>query len=188
MSPNRIRPVEEERDRRLVGGVEHRRRRAAPPARRDAERERRETARRRPARRSAARARPDRSVVPRCPATRSGCVSAYSTGSSMLGTPSCASTLPSTNSTNECTTLCGCTTTSIRSYGSPNRKCASITSSALLASVALSTVILRPMRHVGCRSASSSVARSSCSVGPSAERAARRGDDDAPNLDARVAR
>ena len=33
---------------------------------------------------------------------------------------------------------------------SPKRKCASITSSALFASVALSTVILRPIRHVGC--------------------------------------
>ena len=54
--------------------------------------------------------------------TRSGCVSAYSTGSSMLGTPSCASTLPSTNSTNECTTLCGCTTTSMRSYGNAEQK------------------------------------------------------------------
>jgi len=38
---------------------------------------------------------------------RRGCVSAYKTGSSMLGTPICASTLPSTNSTKLCTTLCG---------------------------------------------------------------------------------
>ena len=54
--------------------------------------------------------------------TRSGCVSAYRTGSSIVGTLICASTLPSTNSTIECTTICGCTTTSMRSYGSPNRK------------------------------------------------------------------
>ena len=40
----------------------------------------------------------------------------------MLGTPSCASTLPSTNSTNECTMLCGCTTTSMRSYGQAEQK------------------------------------------------------------------
>ena len=40
----------------------------------------------------------------------------------------------------------------------PKRKCASITSSALFASVALSTVILRPIDQVGCRSASASVA------------------------------
>ena len=81
----------------------------------------------------------------------------------MVGIPTCASTLPSMNSTNECTTLWGCTTTSMRSYGTPKRKCASMTSSALFASVALSTVILRPMLHVGCRSASATVARSSCS-------------------------
>ena len=37
------------------------------------------------------------------------------------GTPSCASTLPSTNSTNEWMMLCGWTTTSMRSYGTPNR-------------------------------------------------------------------
>ena len=47
--------------------------------------------------------------------------------------------------------------------GNPKRKCASITSSALFASVALSTVILRPMRHVGWRKRVFSVARSSCS-------------------------
>ena len=46
---------------------------------------------------------------------------------------------------------------------SPNRKCASITSSALFASVALSMVILRPIVHVGCLSASASVACSSWS-------------------------
>src|SRR6195952_5330670 len=82
-------------------------------------------------------------------ATRSGCVNAYNTGSSILGTPTCARTLPSTNSTKECTTLCGWTTTSMRSYGRPNKKCASMTSSALFASVALSTVILRPIDQVG---------------------------------------
>jgi hypothetical protein len=70
-------------------------------------------------------------------------------GSSIVGRPICASTLPSQNSTKLCTTLCGCTTTSMRSYGTPNRWCASMTSSALLASVALSTVILRPIDHVG---------------------------------------
>jgi len=58
-------------------------------------------------------------------------------------------TLPSSNSTIEWTMLCGCTTTSIRSYGTPKRTCASITSRALLASVAESTVILRPIDQVG---------------------------------------
>ena len=40
----------------------------------------------------------------------------------------------------------------------PNRKCASITSRALLTRVAESTVILRPIFHVGCCSASATVA------------------------------
>src|SRR2546426_11643422 len=76
-------------------------------------------------------------------------------GSSIVGKPTCASTEPSTNSTNACTTDCGCTTTSTAGYGNANRKCASITSSALLTRVAESTVIFFPMRHVGWRSASS---------------------------------
>ena len=58
-------------------------------------------------------------------------------------------TLPSQNSTNACTMLCGWTTTSSASYESPNRWCASISSSALFASVALSTVILLPICQVG---------------------------------------
>src|SRR2546427_9476065 len=60
-------------------------------------------------------------------------------GSSIVGKPTCASTEPSTNSTNACTTDCGCTTTSTAGYGNANRKCASITSSALLTRVAEST-------------------------------------------------
>src|SRR2546427_12798534 len=79
-------------------------------------------------------------------------------GSSIVGKPTCASTEPSTNSTNACTTDCGCATTSTAGYGNANRKCASITSSALLTRVAESTVIFFPMRHVGWRSASSTVA------------------------------
>src|SRR5213592_163589 len=50
-------------------------------------------------------------------------------------------------------------TTSIRSYSTSNRKCASITSSALLTSVAESTVIFLPIVHVGCLSASATLAR-----------------------------
>jgi len=67
----------------------------------------------------------------------------------MLGKPSCASTEPSANSTNEWMMDCGCTTAVTWSNPAPNRKCASMTSSALLASVALSIVIFRPIRHVG---------------------------------------
>src|SRR3972149_5925247 len=91
--------------------------------------------------------------------SRSGCVSAYRMGSSMDGKPSCASTDPSANSVSAWITDCGCNTTSIPSNGSPNRKWPSITSSALLARVALSTVILGPIRQVGWLSASSTVAR-----------------------------
>ncbi len=49
---------------------------------------------------------------------------------------------------------CGCTTTSMRSYGVPNRWCASITSRPLFISVAESIVILPPIAQVGCLSAS----------------------------------
>src|SRR6266542_464353 len=76
----------------------------------------------------------------------------------MFGNPICARTEPSTSSTKACTTDCGCTTTSTASYPTLNRKCASITSRALFASVAESTVIFFPIRHVVCRSASVTVA------------------------------
>ena len=51
----------------------------------------------------------------------------------------------------------------MRSYGMPKRKCASISSSPLFASVAESIVIFGPMRHVGCASASSGVTSASSS-------------------------
>src|SRR5213080_1595118 len=56
-------------------------------------------------------------------------------------------------------TDCGCMTTSTFWYGTSNRKCASMTSSALFTSVAESTVIFLPMVQVGCFSASATVAR-----------------------------
>ena len=64
---------------------------------------------------------------------------------------------PSTNSTSEWTMLCGCTTTSTWSMGTPKSHRASIISSPLLNSVAESMVILRPMFQVGCFSACSGV-------------------------------
>ena len=51
----------------------------------------------------------------------------------------------------------GWMTTSMRSYGTSKRKCASISSRPLFASVAESIVIFGPMRHVGCASACSAV-------------------------------
>ena len=58
-------------------------------------------------------------------------------------------TLPSTNSTIECTTLSGWITTSTCSGSSSKSQRASITSSALFISVAESIVILGPIRQVG---------------------------------------
>ena len=61
---------------------------------------------------------------------------------------------PSTNSTIECTTEVGWTTTSIRSNGMSKSRCASITSSPLLTRVAELMVTNGPMSQVGCASAS----------------------------------
>ena len=57
-------------------------------------------------------------------------------GSRMSGGLAWASVEPSTNSTMECTTDCGWTTTSIRSNGTSNSRCASMTSRPLFISVA----------------------------------------------------
>ena len=62
---------------------------------------------------------------------------------------------PSTNSTIECTTLVGCTTTSMRSKGIPKSRWASITSRPLLTRVAELMVTTGPMSQVGWASASS---------------------------------
>src|SRR5437867_2964892 len=83
----------------------------------------------------------------------------------MSGGASCAFTLPSTNSTSECTMLWGWITTSIRSAAKPNSQCASITSSPLFISVAESTVIFLPIFQVGCAKASSGVTWASDSNG-----------------------
>ncbi len=79
-------------------------------------------------------------------------------GIRMSGTPICAITLPSLNSTIEWTTDWGWITTSIREGGRPNSHVASITSSPLFMRVAESTEIFAPIRHVGCPSACATVA------------------------------
>ena len=61
------------------------------------------------------------------------------------------------NSTIECTRLWGCTSTSMRSPGRPNRWCASITSRPLFIRVAESTEIFGPIDHFGCLTASATV-------------------------------
>src|SRR5918992_3568579 len=78
----------------------------------------------------------------------------------MSGCPRWASVAPSHRLTSACTIDCGCTTTSIDSYGTPNRWWASISSSPLFISVAESTVIFPPICQVGCASASSTVTES----------------------------
>src|SRR4051794_12385735 len=81
----------------------------------------------------------------------------------MSGWPRWASDAPSHRCTSAWTIACGWTTTSIRSYGTPNKWCASISSRPLFISVDESIVILPPIAHVGCLSASSTVTLSSCS-------------------------
>ena len=65
------------------------------------------------------------------------------------------------NVTMECTIDCGCTTTSMRSYGMPNSRCASMSSSPLLTSDAEFKVFIGPIDQVGCAPACSGVTRSS---------------------------
>ncbi len=87
----------------------------------------------------------------------------------------CASVAPSQSETSACTIDCGCTTTSIWSYGVPNSQCASITSRPLFISVAESIVIFPPIAQVGCCSAASTLTSRELGAAAAAERAARRG-------------
>ena len=66
----------------------------------------------------------------------------------------------------------------MRSYGSPKRKCASITSSPLFASVAESIVIFAPIVQVGCASASLGRHVGELVARAAAERPAARGQDE----------
>ena len=102
--------------------------------------------------------------------------------------PICAMIDPSFSSTIECTIDCGCTTTSICDGGTPNSQCASITSRPLFISVAESIVIFGPICHVGCFSASAAVTFVERRQRSAAERAARRGEDQPPQLAARRGR
>src|SRR5215212_116572 len=82
-------------------------------------------------------------------------------GSLMSGSAACSTTEPSSKRAPPCTTDWRCTTTLTSSNGTPNRWCASITSSPLFIIVAESMVIFLPIRHVGCLSASSGPASTS---------------------------
>ena len=83
----------------------------------------------------------------------------------MSGVDNWAMIEPSTYSTIEWTTLCGCTTTWTRGISMSKSHRASIISKPLLNSVAESMVILRPMTHEGCLSACSTVTASKASFG-----------------------
>jgi hypothetical protein len=78
------------------------------------------------------------------------------------GTPSCAIRLASRYSTIEWTIDWGWMRTSIRDGGRPKSHIASITSNPLFIRVAESTEIFAPIRHVGCPSASATVASRIC--------------------------
>ena len=76
----------------------------------------------------------------------------------MSGGDAWATVEPSTNSTIECTTDCGCTTTAMSSGGTSNSRCASISSRPLFTIVAELIVTTGPIDHVGCASACAAVA------------------------------
>ena len=90
----------------------------------------------------------------------------------MSGGDACASVEPSTNSTIECTTDCGCTTTVMSSTGTSNSRCASMSSRPLFISVDELIVTTGPIDQVGCASACCGRDRLDVVVRPAAERAA----------------
>ena len=106
--------------------------------------------------------------------SRSGQDSPSAIGSRMSGGDACAIVEPSTNSTIECTTDCGWTTTSMSATGTSNSRCASISSRPLFTRVAELTVTTGPIDQVGCASACSAVTPASVVREPAAERAAGR--------------
>ena len=95
--------------------------------------------------------------------TRSGQDIPNAIGKRMSGGEHWASTEPSTNSTIEWTTDCGCTVTSMRSNGMSNKRWASISSSPLLTIVAELVVTTLPITQVGWASAWAGVTSWSCS-------------------------
>ena len=122
----------------------------------------------------------DRRRRPPAPGPASPAPSAI--GSRMSGGLAWAIVEPSTNSTIEWITDCGCTITSMSSYGTSNSSCASITSSALLTMVAELIVTTGPMSQVGCASACSGVTSRQLVAAPAPERPAAGGEDQPAHL------
>ena len=79
---------------------------------------------------------------------------------------------PSMKVTIECTIDCGCTTTSMRSYGMPNSRCVSMSSRPLLTSDAEFSVFIGPMTRSGGRRPVPGVTRLELGGRPAAERPA----------------
>ena len=98
------------------------------------------------------------------PGTRDGQPSASAIGSFMSGGLAWAIVEPSVNVTIECTIDCGCTTTSMRSYGMPNSRWVSISSRPLLTSDAEFSVFIGPIDQVGWAPACSGVTSSRSSA------------------------
>ena len=119
--------------------------------------------------------------------SRCGQASASAIGSLMSGGLAWAIVEPSTKVTIEWITDCGCTTTSIRSYGMPNSRCASITSRPLFTRVAELMVTTGPIAQVGCASACAAVTSAIWSARAAAERAAGCGDHQPGDLGRRAA-
>ena len=95
----------------------------------------------------------------------------------MSGRPRCASRAPSRRRTSPCTIDCGCTTTSMRSYGTSNSQCASMTSRPLFMSVAESIVMRAPIVQVGMPQGLLGRDVGELGRGAAAERTAARGHD-----------
>src|SRR6201997_4428708 len=92
----------------------------------------------------------EKSQAAATPGTLAGQPSASAIGSFMSGGLACTIVEPSVNVTMECRIDCGCTTTSMWSYGTPNSRCVSMSSSPLFTSDAEFSVFIGPIDHVGC--------------------------------------
>ena len=167
-------PAEERVDGDLVGGVEHARRRCRRPRAASRARRRQGNASSSGARRSASRPRRGRAAAPGRRRARGGAARRRSARACRGGRGGRARRRRRA-CTSAWTIDCGCTTTSMRSYGVPNRWWASMTSRPLFISVAESIVILPPIAQVGCLSACSTVDVLELGARAAAERAAGRG-------------
>ena len=147
MSPKPIRPAEKRRDGDLVGGVEGGRRAAARAQRVNRQAERGKTREVRALEGQSA----ERGRSGGAPPKRSGPdrPRQWAIGVRMSGTPGRRSAIRRRRRSSPWTIDCGCTTTSSRSAGRPNRWCASISSSPLFIRPAELIVTFGPIAQLG---------------------------------------